>query len=197
MTKTTLSREAKFYNPFIMDGKEINSIRFYNDGKVVVSSRWFGNNNSYKCIEFPFEVKKATKENLNRKDAYYLRSSNNVCKSYDLYIHTSLVDLQFVETKEDCNTWYSNRTKDVFTISLTGVRYCPKLDDFRNLVYEEKSGTFCEKFDGNYTSEDTTEYKRCKALAEKMSNCAGKEISVFNVHDLLEHFDIKEKKNKK
>lgn len=83
-TKNTISqlvRQASYFNPMFLNGKEINHIVFYdaNEGKTLLEPdnenvRWFnsgGSNNDYPLVQFPFEFKKANKIDLTRKDAFF------------------------------------------------------------------------------------------------------------------------------
>jgi len=199
--KTYLTTSRGF-NPFHIDGKIVNSLNFYKDGKVLASCRWFGNYNNYRSIEFDFEVKKALRLNLGRKDAFYMLSDEKSAfgREYKVYIYADLVGLEDCGRTDYYNTWYQTSTRQTFTVRLHGERWKyekaePSAEtnwqDFRRVAV---MGDYVEKFDSNYIFTDTPEKKRCDVLAARIKEKTNVELSCFQVHDILEHFSIKEKK---
>ena len=117
--KTRLYTSAH-YNPFFMDGLEIDHIIFYRDGKEIASLNWFGTDNHYIVIYFPFEVKKAAKLNLNRQDAFYMRSKTAWKRCYNLYIHADLTDLKSLGREDYLSDWDRDGSREKFTITIHG-----------------------------------------------------------------------------
>lgn len=191
--KTKLYREICL-NPFFFEGKEINNIIFYKEGKIIANVNWFGSNNVYKSVEFDFEVKKAVKINLNRKDSYYLRNDKEWCKSYDLYICSDLVELKSLGISEGAKCWYHTETHETFEIKLFGERYKYFRNELGEFDRTPIKGEYIEKFSCNYNFEKTKEMVKCEKLASEMSKVCHKEISSYDVHDLLESFNITPKR---
>ena len=194
MVKTTFTTEL-CYNPFLFNGVSVHNFNFFKDGQVIASFKWLGSNNVYKTMELPFTVKKAVKINLNRSDAFYISKRDDFnYRTFEFYIPADFVNLQFVEKKQSAS-WHTIIHQAMYSVTVTGEKYIPKLDENKNLYYETKYGTFTEKFDCNNVAEDTEEYKRCKELAEKMTKATAIKIDPYTVHDLLQKFDIVEKEN--
>ena len=198
--KTLLTTSA-CYNPFFLEGKQIHDIKFYKDGQILASCRWFGSNNNYKTLEFDFEVKKAIRPNLTRKDAFYVLSPecDKRWKEYDLYIYAELVGLESLGVSEFTNSWHSTSTKETFAVNLRGERWkvvkaepCKETNwqSWKHItVYDD----YKEKFDCKYVFNDTPEKKKCEQLAENIAKKTGVKLDYYQIHDILEHFTINEK----
>ena len=192
MQNTRLYTQPGF-NPFLMDGKVLSSICFYKDGEVVASVRWFGSNNNYKSLELPFEVKKAVRLNLERRDAFYMRDKDaTYSPEYILYIPADFVNLQHIETaNNNAGGWSMTGTHEVFSVELTGERWKPYINkETGRLAYIEEFGTYTEKFDYNYIWTDTPEFTKCKELSQAIKESAAVDLSAYQIHDILEHYDI-------
>lgn len=187
-------------NPFYYDGKEINTIYFYEDGNIIASTKWLGSNNPYNWIEFPFEinnVKARTLLNLNRVGAFIvLNHADKYSRDYNLYIHTSMVKLNFVRKEEYTKTWYMTGTQDVFSIELYGNRRKYGDENGRS-KYGYNVDTYKEEFSTNVDTKNTAEWNKCSKMAEEMKNAALMEIDATQVHRLLEHYNITKKRVKK
>ena len=193
--ETKLTR-IEGWNPFILFGKEIRSIVFYGNGKEIARTKWFGSNNDYKSVTLPFEVKKALRVNLDRKDAYYVKAQSDypLGPSYDLYIPSELVGLKFVEVKKD-EYWNFTQTRDVYSVNLHGVRGKYKKNEKGDFVYEFAEGDYVEQFDCNYSNTDTEEKRRCDELAEALNKLCHGRLTYYDIHDILKEYDITPKKH--
>ena len=182
------------YNPFFVHGKEVRRIVFYGDGKEIASVNWFGSNNVYKSITLPFEVKRALKVNLDRRDAFYVKSKPDYPygPEYDLYIFGELLGLKFLKTAE-FKSWSDIRHNDVYQVNLHGVRKNYVRNERGEAVRIEQDGDYEETFSCNYTFENTEEYDKCEELANKLNKLCTKNLSAHDIHYILEKFDITEK----
>lgn len=188
-------------NTFFIDGRAIDNFYFYNDGKIIAHTKWFGNNRSFHFIDFPFEIKKAKKgyNLLERKDAFYiLNESNDYGKYYNVYIHTSLVELEFLKSEIYSSSWYSINSQDVFSIKLHGMRrnLVGRRDDGRPR-YEWKEDDYIEKFPTNFNSEKTKEWDKCEKMAKEMSEVMMTKLSAYDIHNLLESYNVTKKRVRK
>lgn len=190
--KTTTLTTQPCYNPYFMDNKEIRSICFYKSGAVLASVRWFGSNNNFDSITLPFEVKKAVRLNLERSDAFYMRDKEyDFGPAYILYIPADWVNLQHVKTENINSSWWSTGTRDVFTVDIQGVRRQPAIDkETGKLYYDRVPGSYTEKFDCNYIWHNTPEFDKCKELAENIKKLASVDLSAYQLHDIMEHYNI-------
>ena len=181
---TTFYR-APYLNPFLFDGKLISGIAFYADGKIIAQTNWFGNgcNNNIRNIYLPFEIRRATKLNLDRKDAFYMVDKYACCdKEYIVYIHKDLVNLQFVETKETTHTWDYTATEDFYTV------------DIEHIVYGVETLKQIS-FSTNYKQLMTKEGARVEKLTDEINKALGYDkLSSYDIRRLLQSFNITKKK---
>lgn len=192
-TKSRLYR-SECLNMFYFNGMCIRNIIFYKEGKIVATTDWFGSSNNYKEVFLPFEIKKANKENLGRKDAYLLKAVRGYWGSeYSLYICCDLVELQFVETKTWSVGWFSTMTADVYQIKLEGGRYVYSKNERGDLIKTPNYGEHLETFETNHVSEYTEEYKKCEELAELLNSASFTKVSAHDIHEMLKVVDIKKK----
>lgn len=90
----TVSRASNCFRYYVVAGREIGSIKIYNESGVIYETiqGWF-QYSSFEdviSIELDKEVKRANKRNFNRKDNYIVKDdSNSYFIKYDLYIHES------------------------------------------------------------------------------------------------------------
>lgn len=188
---TTMTKSAPWYNPFTLTypnslyGVEVHEIFFYKDGKVVATTRWFSNgNNGYKSIELPFDVKRANKLNLDRKDAFTIKPQNGWCDGYDLYIHADLMpSFKSLGRTEGRKTWYDTETHETFEITLHG-----KEDG--DMEIKDHTITFQANFEFDYTDE----FKKCVKMSQDIKETCGVEISEYRMHDVLQHYNISKKR---
>ena len=194
--ETRLTRQPA-WNPFFLNGYEINRIKFYKDGEVLASTDWFENNNPYKWVALPFEVKNARKINLTRTDAYLIRNdkSYSIGKQYDLYICADLVELEYIHTSRH-EVLMQIETHEQYSVKLHGCKriykgggpYLPK--------YEYIEDDYIQKFDCNYTFVDTEKKQLCEQLAEEFNTLIGyKNFSCYDVEKLIDNYEITKKKN--
>ena len=194
MENTVLTKSAAWYNPMFIDNElEVNRIVFYSDGREIAAVKWFGSNNAYERIELPCVAKRALKVNLGRKDAFYVRAKQpswEKTKKYDLFIHESLVGLEFNGTSEYGNTWYHTGKKDDFTATIRGVRRKHVLQEDGRPKSVTEEGEFAERFSCNYVFTDTEEAEICKEIAEDWNRIASHSVSFLDIHEIMQHYKI-------
>lgn len=194
MVGTILSRESG-YNPFFLDEREVEQLIFFDKGQIVTRVRWFGGNNSYKQIILPFEIKKVIKEDLNKKSAFRMTfkkdGTGQLC--WLVYIPISLVSGIYgaSQTKE---TWQYIESYTELKITIRGIKLIPSLNkETRLLEYIPTEGEFVEELSANREVIETAYFKSLKVLAKDFNEIGGVNIYPFQLHDLLEVYDITKK----
>jgi hypothetical protein len=110
--KARLTTQA-CYNPFFFEGKVIQYLVFYKDGKELGKTKWFGDsNNRTPEVYFPFDIPKKLKLDLTGKGAFYMKAHSEGYSrdsAYNIYIHADLVNFQHKGEKvhSDCDTYTS------------------------------------------------------------------------------------------
>lgn len=100
---------ASGFNPFILEGRIVNNIIFYNeDGKILEMNRgWFGYNNDCESLDLG-SITYRRKVNLNRKENFYISIADNIHGlAYDLWIYVDNINVKIIdkgtcEKKCDC-----------------------------------------------------------------------------------------------
>lgn len=189
---TILRKTVNWYNPFTLTypdgfkGVEIENINFYKDGKVIANTKWFTNNNEFRLVELPFDVKRSNKLNLDRKDAFTIKSKDIWSSKYDLYIHADLMpSLKSLGRSDAKQNWFQSQTHEIFEITLHGIKES-------NVDEPIKDHTL--RFDCNYEFTDTDEYKKCVKLCKDMKETCGADISEYRMHEILQYYNITKKR---
>lgn len=118
---TTLTREAGF-NPFIYEGRHLNSISFYNEEKILFTENkgWFGSNNNLDSLIIP-TVKVKRKADLKHKGAFVLPINDYYGKRYDLFIQVDNKDIKIIkQERKQTDYTYDIRVYNLYTISILG-----------------------------------------------------------------------------
>jgi hypothetical protein len=113
-----LTSSASWHNPLFFKGKEIVSINFIENGKLVLKEwdvyndrntktaiSWFGSNSCHKTIMLDHEVKGRRKLDLTRVE-------HSFCDN-KLYLHTELLDNFKVVTIDKSDAYYKQYQKTV------------------------------------------------------------------------------------
>lgn len=190
--KSIIKQSASWYNPYSFEGKEVDSIRFYNESGEIVSINWFGSNNDYPELNLPFEIRRAIKLNFTKKDAFYMKAKDcSYASRVDIYIHESLLNLQNLgEKRTDYDTSIQYRTE--YTISVQAskkqVQFDKKLDKAFYTVsdIEQRDITFY----GNYHFEKNDEGKRLQNIMTIAKEC-GLNWSEYDIQNLEKRFELK------
>lgn len=89
----TLQRASNFWRPYVVDGKEINTIKIYDQTGIIYTTNcgWFevsGYCGDVTKVTLNNEVKHARKLNFNRKDNFIIKTTDSSFKDcYDLYLY--------------------------------------------------------------------------------------------------------------
>ena len=185
---------------YMEDGKEINNIVIYGDGKELYKSNQpyitivDENNREYDSQEIILvgDIKRANKVNLNRKDNFYVVDKENKYfsdKGYILYIHESEIKVNSVTEKVALKLKHEVNYKKVFNITLKGnikyKEYDKDLHDYVSLVKNNVNIT--QRF---YSKCELTEYgKKLKEIEEFFKN---NKINITR-YDLEKLIDKKDK----
>lgn len=103
-----------YYNPFILEGRSVKEIVFFNaNGEIVRNSRgWFGsgNNELRDGLEIP-EVKKRLKEDFSRKESFYMTfkgeySHEGTLARLYLYVDGETIKQRPTTYRTDCYNGY-------------------------------------------------------------------------------------------
>lgn len=194
-TYSDLVKTESYYNPMFLNGRQIEHLVFYDadKGTEILNGwdglRWFGSNNNYPLIRFPFEFKKANKVDLTRKDAYYTTFQHTY--SYDkgkivLYIPIHLVDsftdlgevLQF-ETDTEKNFRHSYSFK---VMAQSDEYYLDEFEELKSRTTELKECTI--EFSGRYRMELKPFGEKVKTITERIKTVYP-EISVYDVEKIM------------
>ena len=70
MKTTIINKQHNWFNPYFLNGKQIDSIIIFNSSGKIGSFKWFGSNNKYPEILIPCEVKNKRKIDFNQKGAF-------------------------------------------------------------------------------------------------------------------------------
>lgn len=105
MTEYNVSKLTRTsgFNPFILDGRKVNNIIFYNeDGQIIETKQgWFGNfNNECESLDLG-SIKHRRKVNLTRKENFYISATDTFNSLiYDLWIYVDNNNVKIVDKGE-------------------------------------------------------------------------------------------------
>lgn len=190
--KSIIKQTLAWYNPYSFEGKEVDSIRFYNESGEIVSINWFGSNNDFPELNLPFEIRRAIKMNFTKKDAFYIKAKDcSYASRIDIYIHESLLNLQNLGKKKteraNCIDYITEYTISV-QASKTQMKYDRELDKVTCNIsdVEQRDITFY----GNYRSEKSEEGMRLQNIMTIAKEC-GLNWSEYDIQNLEKRFELK------
>lgn len=196
MDTTLLKRKNSFFRPlFLNSNKEISKFIFYSNGKInfKTNSGWLEHKRQdVQEMEIETPVK-AIKENLNRKDNYYIKDNSeslrwkqNPC--YNLYI--------YLKVKEHSETINYTGTQSidfekVYSIPITG--YIPDYSkENRPLIkIDQVEMTVHSRF------EQTKLGNKIQKLSKDFEKVIGSHVSIYDLEKLLENYNITKKRKVK
>ncbi len=209
MTTETLTQYSDLvktedcYNPMFLNGKQINHLVFYDHktGNKLLGNweglRWFGSNNKYPLIRFPFEFKRANKIDLSRKDAFYVShtKSYQTRKEIALYIPISLMEeFKDLGEKMDFETDTEKHYRHDYSFNVMAKcdeYYLNENEEFKSRVTDIKYTTIT--FSGQYRTELKPFGQKVNAITEKVKTVYP-EISSYLIEQMLTVCDITIKK---
>lgn len=149
----TVSRASDYFRYYVVAGKEIGSIKIYNQSGVIYEtiSGWFeyGTIEDVTSIELSKEVKRANKVNFNRKDNFIIKNESNLYfNKYDLYIHESEFESinHFQKVVIDCSdyTQRANFAELTFKHEFTYQKYNYNKETKKGYYTDEKAKTLTQ-----------------------------------------------------
>lgn len=190
---TVITRSASWFRPYNVEGKEIKRICIYKDGAILFSSGsgWLENEGQdVISLTLNGDVKRATKENLTRKDNYVLKFNDEKSgywqTGYALYIYSDVKKLDEVLDWDDENeAHYFTR----YELPLSGVIYTLDKRDERGewqYKYEQVSPIILR---AGFRMERKAKGKKIDALSARLE-AEGIKLSDSQVTTLIEKFKI-------
>ena len=183
------------YNPFFFEWRYVDGFYFFQNGKIVASSKWFGSNNYYRWIEFPFDIKLKRKRDLNSKDAFYMTNSDNSSGDlrWDIYIPVEL--LEGFEKKENVKGWANDNLQnwhDTFSFLVKGEKRHLQKNDLGEIERVYSVDTWRVGDSCNYRFEKTEFGKLVDKTNEELEE-KGITIDRNNLEKLLKAYQLKKK----
>ena len=183
------------YNPFLFEGRYVDRFYFFQNGEIVASSDWFGGNNAYRWIEFPFDIKCKRKLDLNSKDAFYMSNNDNLSggRRWDIYIPVELCE--GFEKKENVKGWTSATTQiwhDTFSFLVKGSKRLPQKNDLGQIEWVYSEGTWRVGDSCNARIEKTEFGKLVDKTNEELRE-QGITIDDYNLTKILKAYQLKKK----
>lgn len=183
--KTILVKKESWYNPYFLNGKEVESVNVYNKNGVLFGFKWIGSNNTTNDVAFDFETKKAIKLNFNRKDSFYIQKDGKIT----IYIYHELINYKYINRVKRYVNSSNYQLYDVYAVSLNCKKrlYKKVNDDF--VPYYSEQGDFDFEIQNYVESIDTDLGKECKQISEKCKE-AGIDLPYYKIEQLKKVINI-------
>ena len=183
--KTILVKKESWYNPYFLNGMEVEKVNIYNENGVIFGFKWIGSNNITNDVVFDFETKKAIKLNFNRKDSFYIKKYGKIT----IYIYHELINYKYIGREEKYKTEMGYSLYDTFSITLNckKILYKKVNDDF--VSYYSEQGDFDFEIEVFVKSVDSSFAKECKQISEKCTE-AGVNLSYYDIQRLKKVINI-------
>lgn len=175
----TVSRESNYFRYYVAAGREIGSIKIYNQSGVIYETNcgWFKFNSleDVTSIELSKEVKRANKVNFNRNDNFIVKNeSNSYLIKYDLYLHDSefesIKHFQKVVIDNADYTQRANFSELTFKHEFTYKKYNYNKETKKGYYTDEKARTLTQ-LNGYYLPRELKEHGQQKErIREKLQN---------------------------
>lgn len=199
----TVSRASNYFRYYVVEGREIGSIKIYNESGVIYETNcgWFeyGTIEDVTSIELSKEVKRANKINFNRKDNFIVKNeSNSYFIKYDLYLHESEFESikHFQKVVIDCSDYIqrANFTELTFKHEFTYQKYNYNKETKKGYYTSEKAKTLTQ-LNGYYLPRELKPRgSQKKRIEEKLKNILHLDyINDYYLDDFMEAFkEVKE-----
>ena len=194
LNKNAIVRCASWYRPYNVNGKTIEKVFVYFNGKVLYESQsaWLEHNGQdITEICGIHEVLNRRKIKLDGKH-FTLRSKvNSLVKEarYDLYICARVEKLgERLKNDYSLNKLYVTD----YTIYLSGVYGKPALDENKELIYNDEITPVINCY-SNLRWETTEKGNKVKDVQNILKSVGMKNVSHYDVEKLLESYDIVKK----
>jgi len=202
METTTIKQEQSFYNPYYLNGKKIDAIVFYKQGKKIGQTNWFkdfGSNNDYPEVYLPEQIKNKRKINLNSKDSFLAKTTNDIDPyngNYTLYLNLDNYYYTIEKLVPSHSDKYYNRFKDIMYIKLDALKRVLILDEeTKEKNYITVDNNYTIKVEMNFISQRTKEQRSIEKLTELL-NSKNIDVSEWQIRQIKEICNISVKRNK-
>ena len=175
----TVSRATNCLRYYVVTGREIGSIKIYNQSGVIYETNcgWFKFNSleDVTSIELSKEVKRANKVNFNRKDNYIVKDdSDQYYIKYCLYLHESEFEsIKYFQKVVIDNADYTQRanfSELTFKHEFTYKKYNYNKEAKKSYYTDEKARTLTQ-LNGYYLPRELKDHgKQKKRIREKLEN---------------------------
>lgn len=199
----TVSRASDYFRYYLVAGREIGSIKIYNESGVIYEtiSGWFEYNNleDVTSIELSKEVKRANKINFNRKDNFIIKNeSNQFFIKYDLYLHESEFEsinhFQKVVIDNADYIQRANFAELTFKHEFTYQKYNYNRETKQGYYTDEKARTLTQ-LNGYYLPRELKDHgKQKERIKEKLQNILHiNYVSDYDMDQFMKEFkEVKE-----
>lgn len=183
--KTILVKKESWYNPYFLNGREVESVNVYNKNGVIFGFKWIGSNNITNDVTFDFETKRANKLNFDREDSFYIQKDGKIT----IYIYHELINYKYIGREKKYETEMGYKLYDIFSITLNckKILYKKVNDDF--VSYYSEQGDFDFQIESFVDSIDSSLAKECKQISEKCKE-AGIDLPYYNIERLKKVINI-------
>lgn len=183
--KTILRKMADWYNPFEVNGKQIEDIHFFDENGIQASTGrgWFGqSNNPYPTIIFNFKTTNKRKPDFTLKHGFLLPTKSRYATdkgNKDLYLPLS----QLHYTIECNKVGYEGKQE---------IQYFDRMEfEARAQYNNDPTEDNIIEFMFNFRYKATDYGKHIQDFTDKLNNRAGLNLHTGKVEDLLEVADVK------
>lgn len=182
-TELKVLRSGICTNPYEYNGKQLQAIVIYKDGKELHSFKWLGNNNKYPEVYFD-DIKNRRTIDLNRNEVFY-----NDAK---IYIHADICQFKVLDEIFDYETPTYKRYKTAFSIVLNCSAmegFIDELGRFRYKTLEAEKREIKDYF--NHRNEKTEDADRLESISAKFEDITNKWISPESILKIEAFYNIK------
>jgi hypothetical protein len=175
------------WNPYIngKNGKRVEKIHFFADGKILASVQWFtggnGSNNRYPELTLPTELKEKRKEDLTLPFCFLFQNC--------VYIPANLVN--FRENGEEldfeCDEYI--RYKTTFSIEIEAVQFVFEMIDGKGGYKKTESKRVTITEPHKHRQEDKPKFVEATKISDEFKNL-GFQISRYDIFKLMKHYNF-------
>jgi len=202
MKTTTIKQTNNFYNPYYLNGKKIDAIVFYKQGEKIGQTNWFkdfSSNNQYPEVYLPEEIKNKRKINLNSKDSFLAKTTEDIDThnaNYTLYLNLDNYYYTIEKLIPNHSDKYYNRFKDIMSIKLDALKKVLIIDkETKESNYIEVDDNYTVKVEMNFLSQRTKEQRSIQKLTELL-NSKNIDVSEWQIRQIKEICNISIKRTK-
>jgi len=203
METTTIKQKQSFYNPYYLNGKKIDAIVFFKQGKKIGQTNWFtdfGSNNDYPEVYLPEQIKNKRKIDLNSKDSFLAKTTSDIDSyngNYTLYLNLDNYYYTIEKLVPSHSDKYYNRFKDIMYIKLDALKRVLTVDkETKETNYITVDDNYTIKVEMNFISQRTKEQRSIEKLT-KLLNSKNIDVSEWQIRQIKEICNISVKRTKK